>query len=73
MNWDTPSGDDSELLLYETLGLTEEDDIDQIDWTHNYCRNLGGDPAPACFINPSDIDYCDIPSCTERQVMGILL
>ena len=69
LSWDTPSGEDSESLLYETLGLTEEDDINQVNWAHNYCRNLGGDPAPSCFIDATEIDYCDIPNCMDRKVM----
>ena len=69
MSWDTPSGEDPNAVLFQTLGLTVEDDINQLDWAHNYCRNLGGDPAPSCFVTSTEIDYCDIPNCTERKVI----
>ena len=72
MRWDTIE-EDSGLRLYETLGVTENEDVNQANWAHNYCRNLGGDPSPSCFINSIEIDYCDIPNCNEKKVSAKVL
>ena len=70
IRWDTIyRKENGNNALFQTVGLTENDDIDQKKWAHNYCRNPGGeDPSPFCFINAVDIEYCDIPSCRERKV-----
>ena len=72
LDWDTPSDENPDERLFETLGLTEDDDVNQLQWAHNYCRNPGGeDHSPFCFINTpngTDYDYCEVPKCRERQV-----
>ena len=36
----------------------------QNSWTHNHCRNPGGDEeSPICFIDHEEYDYCTIPKC----------
>ncbi len=40
----------------------------QQNWDHNYCRNPNGsDDAPFCFIDQDNLDYCQIPRCSEDK------
>ena len=67
LRWNTIS----DTLLHENLGLSEKE-TDQVKWDHNYCRTLGDDPAPFCFINLTGVvttDFCDIPNCKDKVVI----
>ena len=58
-----------ECLRWDTEGLPELD-ADQKNWSHNHCRNPGGeDPEPICFVNMEAPDPCLIPKCQDRMVI----
>ena len=35
--------------------------------SHNYCRNPHAEAHPWCFISPMEMEYCDIPVCSNTN------
>ena len=61
-----------ECLRWDTEGLTQSYQA-QEGWSHNYCRNPGGEEdAPICFVNLEEPDICIIPKCKERPVKHLI-
>ena len=55
-------------LRWDTEGLPQLDSS-QGSWSHNYCRNPGGEEThPICFVNLEEPDICIIPKCQQRGV-----
>ena len=60
-----------ECLRWDTEGLPQLDSS-QGSWSHNYCRNPGGeDTDPICFANFEEPAICIIPRCQQRKVRSI--